>query len=78
MPYADVELLRYRSLSDINGEDSLTPAQACVPCQFVEAGFSMLKLSKARLTVGDSVTVYWDIHDNCSANDWIGLFDLGE
>jgi len=79
MPVGDVELLRYRSLSDINGEDSLAQTRPTIPeCHFVEAGFSMLKLSKTRITVGDSVTVYWDIHENCSANDWIGLFDLGK
>ena len=81
MPAGDVELLRYRSLSDINGDNSIRRAQSEASvheCGVNLVGFSMLKLSKTRLTVGDSVTVYWDIHDTCSCNDWIGLFDLGE
>ncbi|KAK3702896.1 hypothetical protein QZH41_014166, partial [Actinostola sp. cb2023] len=79
MPAGDVELLRYRSLSDINGDNSIRRAQSEASvheCGVNLVGFSMLKLSKTRLTVGDSVTVYWDIHDTCSCNDWIGLFDL--
>lgn len=78
MPGGDIELLRYRSLSDINADYSIRRAhsEACfAECRGV---FPMLKLSKTRITVGDSVTVYWDIHENCSSNDWIGLFDLGE
>lgn len=81
MPTRDVELLRYRSLSDYSGTNNLRRAQSEASVhvgQDFGVGFSMLKLSKTRLTVGDSLTVYWDIHENCSANDWIGLFDLGE
>jgi hypothetical protein len=82
MPTRDVELLRYRSLSDISGANNLRRAQseANVHVHDVgfDGGFSMLKLSKTRVTVGDSLTVYWDIHESCSATDWIGLFDLGK
>ncbi|XP_031568245.1 E3 ubiquitin-protein ligase HECW2-like [Actinia tenebrosa] len=80
MPTRDVELLSYRSLSEFSGTSNLRRAQSeasvHVGQDLCSAGFSMLKLSKTRVTVGDSLTVYWDIHENCSANDWIGLFDL--
>ena len=78
MPGGDVELLRFRSISDITGGYSIRRAHSEASFAECRGVFSMLKLSKARITVGDSVTVYWDIHENCSSNDWIGLFDLGE
>lgn len=82
MPTRDVELLRYRSLSEFSGTNNLRRAQSEANVIHGDEDFGgrfpMLKLSKTRVTVGDSLTVYWDIHENCSANDWIGLFDLGE
>lgn len=83
MPANDVILLGYRPRSELQttvnfrravSEDCLLEVQHGHP----RPAFSMLKLSKTRISVGDSVTVYWDIREQCGANDWIGLFDLGK
>ena len=82
MTSRDVELLRYRYYSDSGA--SLRRARSegsLIECGLEEtsdAGLSMLKLSKTRISVADSVTVYWDIREACGANDWIGLYDLGK
>lgn len=85
MPSNDVILLGYRPRSEIQATLSLR--RAVSDDRLVEAvrearrqgpEFSMLKLSKTRISVGDSVTVYWDVREQCGANDWIGLFDLGK
>ena len=86
MPTKNIELLRYRSRSDLAGSSQLRRAFSesslleSVDCsvQQTYAGLSMLKLSKTRVNVGESVTVYWDIKELCGAEDWIGLFYLGE
>ena len=78
MPANDIKLLKYRRRSEIRravSEDCLLDDRE--PEDDRRPGFSMLKLSKTRISVGDSVTVYWDIREQCGANDWIGLFDLG-
>ena len=83
MPSNDVKLLRYRprrlsqNIRRTISEDCLLDEERD-PEDDRRPGFSMLKLSKTRITVGDSVTVYWDIREQCGANDWIGLFDLGK
>lgn len=77
MPANDIKLLKYRRRSEIRravSEDCLLDDRE--PEDDRRPGFSMLKLSKTRISVGDSVTVYWDIREQCGANDWIGLFDL--
>ena len=83
MPSKDVILLGYRPRSDLQStgnfrravsEDCLLEARE----GYTRPAFSMLKLSKTRISVGDSVTVYWDIREQCGANDWVGLFDLGK
>lgn len=83
MPSNDVILLGYRPRSDIQASANIRRAvsEDCLlesRGDGVRPGFSMLKLSKTRISVGDSVTVYWDIREQCGANDWIGLFDLGK
>lgn len=81
MPSNDVKLLRYRPRSELQASLSIrrTVSEDCLLNERdPRPGFSMLKLSKTRISVGDSVTVYWDIRDHCGANDWIGLFDLGK
>lgn len=84
MPSNDVKLLRYRPRRESQPAGNIRRAVS-EDCLLDERdlddrrpGFSMLKLSKTRIAVGDSVTVYWDIREQCGANDWIGLFDLGE
>lgn len=85
MPSNDVKLLRYRPRRDLTPSVNIRRALS-ENCLLHERnleddpipGFSMLKLSKTRISVGDSVTVYWDIREQCGANDWIGLFDLGK
>ena len=85
MPSNDVKLLRYRPRRDLTPSVNIRRALS-EDCLLDERnleddpipGFSMLKLSKTRISVGDSVTVYWDIREQCGANDWIGLFDLGK
>lgn len=85
MPSNDVILLGYRPRSEIQA--TLNLRRAVSDDRLLEAVrearrqgpvFSMLKLSKTRISVGDSVTVYWDVREQCGANDWIGLFDLGK
>lgn len=81
MPSNDVILLGYRPRSDIQASANIRRAvsEDCLLESRGDGGrpgFSMLKLSKTRISVGDSVTVYWDIREQCGANDWIGLFDL--
>ena len=84
MPSNDVELLRYRSYSELPTSVNLSLATAeDSPVQVntrFDVGLSMISLSKTRVSVGDNVTVYWDIRGNilCGANDWIGLFELGK
>ena len=83
MPSNDVILLGYRPRSDIQASANIRRAvsEDCLLASRGDErrpGFSMLKLSKTRISVGDSVTVYWDIREQCGANDWIGLFDLGK
>lgn len=83
MPSNDVILLGYRPRSDIQASANIRRAvsEDCLLESRGDGGrpgFSMLKLSKTRISVGDSVTVYWDIREQCGANDWIGLFDLGK
>ena len=82
MPSNDVILLGYRPRSEIQA--TLNLRRALSDDRLLEESrrqgpeFSMLKLSKTRISVGDSVTVYWDVREQCGANDWIGLFDLGK
>lgn len=83
MPSKDVILLGYRPRSEIQATVNFRRAVSEDCLLEVQEGhqsppFSMLKLSKTRISVGDSVTVYWDIREQCGANDWIGLFDLGK
>ena len=83
MPSKDVILLGYRPRSDLQttGNFRRAVSEDClleVREGHTRPAFSMLKLSKTRISVGDSVTVYWDIREQCGANDWIGLFDLGK
>lgn len=87
MPSNDVRLLWYRPRSDLQpsvnirravSEDCLLGERGLRLENYPRPGFSMLKLSKTRISVGDSITVYWDIREQCGANDWIGLFDLGK
>ena len=81
MPSNDVILLGYRPRSELQASVNFRRAVS-EDCLLQEGhprpAFSMLKLSKTRISVGDSVTVYWDIREQCGANDWIGLFDLGK
>ncbi|EDO49381.1 predicted protein [Nematostella vectensis] len=72
MPSANIELLRYSSTENIHTESS----RGAFRGSQLGRAFPMLKLSKTRVTVGDSITVYWDIRETCGASDWIGLFDL--
>ena len=84
MPANDVKLLKYRRRSERQPAANIRQAVS-EDCLFNNReleedrapGFSMLKLSKTRISVGDSVTVYWDIREQCGADDWIGLFDFG-
>lgn len=83
MPSNDVILLGYRPRSEIQASTNIRRAVSEDCLLELRGGerrpaFSMLKLSKTRISVGDSVTVYWDIREQCGANDWIGLFDLGK
>lgn len=86
MPSNEVELLSYRRRESQRHPVNIrrTVSEDCLLDEHednhrpVISAFSMLKLSKTRISVGDSVTVYWDIREHCGANDWIGLFDLGE
>lgn len=86
MPSNEVELLSYRRRESQRHPVNIrrTVSEDCLLDEhednhrLVISAFSMLKLSKTRISVGDSVTVYWDIREHCGANDWIGLFDLGE
>lgn len=85
MPTNQIALLRYRSLSDLADSRQLrrTFSESNLPETesgplVADAGLSMLKLSKTRVNVGESVTVYWDIKELCGADDWIGLFYLGK
>ncbi|XP_067021713.1 E3 ubiquitin-protein ligase HECW2-like isoform X1 [Acropora muricata] len=83
MPANDVKLLKYRRRSERQPAANIRQAVS-EDCLFNNReleedrgpGFSMLKLSKTRISVGDSVTVYWDIREQCGADDWIGLFDF--
>ena len=84
MPANDIKLLRYRRHSEtqrlVNIRRSISESGLLndrEPEDDRRPGISMLKLSKTRISVGDSVTVYWDIREQCGANDWIGLFHLG-
>ena len=86
MPSNEVELLSYRRRESQRHPVNIrrTVSEDCLLDEhednhrLIISAFSMLKLSKTRISVGDSVTVYWDIREHCGANDWIGLFDLGE
>lgn len=85
MPSNDVILLGYRPRSEIQASLNLRRAlsddrllESVREARLQGPVFSMLKLSKTRISVGDSVTVYWDVREQCGANDWIGLFDLGK
>lgn len=84
MPSNDVILLGYRPRNEIQASVNLRRAvsEDCILSErqgdLRRPAFSMLKLSKTRISVGDSITVYWDIREQCGANDWIGLFDLGK
>lgn len=84
MPANDVKLLKYRRRSETRPATNIRQAvsEDCLLNnreleEDRRPGFSMLKLSKTRISVGDSVTVYWDIREQCGADDWIGLFDFG-
>lgn len=83
MPTNQIALLRYRSLSELVDSSQLRRAVSennLPECSGLrtDACLSMLKLSKTRVNVGESVTVYWDIKELCGADDWIGLFYLGK
>ena len=85
MPSNDVILVGYRPRSEIQAALNLHRAvsddlllESVREARQQRPVFSMLKLSKTRISVGDSVTVYWDVREQCGANDWIGLFDLGK
>ena len=82
MSSGDVELLRYRHLAEYSSGFRQTAHSeadnSVVGARASRLDLSMLKLSKTRISVNDSVTVYWDIKESCGPNDWIGLYDLGE
>lgn len=39
---------------------------------------NFLKVDRSEVRVGESFTVFWNVSEPRSANDWIGLFRVGE